>query len=143
MIRETSRYTRSETRYHYKTLVRTLRGQISGAAQRSELADHQGRARNAFSQGTMGRFPADEPVVREPQTLCREPDEDVPRYRPPRGGDLWLQAGQFDVEQFRPRQDALAAQQRLCRTPDPARPEERREGKEGGRTCRHRWSRDH
>src|SRR3546814_14597303 len=68
----------------------------------------------------MGRFPADEPVVREPQTLCREPDEDVPRYRPPRDGVLWLQAGQIDVEQFRPRLDDMAAQQSLCRTHDPA-----------------------
>src|SRR3546814_18963172 len=77
-------------------------------------------ARDAFPQGAMGRFPADEPVVREPQTFYRQPDEDIPRDRPAGGGDLRLQAGQLDVEQFRTEEDALVAEQRLCRAPGPS-----------------------
>src|SRR3546814_19519395 len=54
-----------------------LRRQISGAAPCAELADHQGRARDAFYQGAMGRFLADEPVVREAQTLYRSEERRV------------------------------------------------------------------
>src|SRR3546814_19002052 len=91
-----------------------LRRQISGAAQCAELADHQGRARDAFSQGALGRFPADEPVVLEAQTLYRQPDEDIPRPRPARSCDLRVQAGQPDAEYFRPEEEALGAHQRLA-----------------------------
>src|SRR3546814_8778771 len=97
MIRRPPRSTRTDTLFPYTTLFRS------------------GGARDAFPQGAMGRFPADEPVVREPQTFYRQPDEDIPRDRPAGGGDLRLQAGQLDVEQFRRSEEHTSELQSLMR----------------------------